>query len=72
MVELSRVEPGKEVILSRIQGGKGIRLKLYSMGLCPGAAFTVLSQSKGGPIMLRVKNARLAIGCGMAQQIMVE
>lgn len=72
MVELSRVEGGKEVILARILGGRGIRTRLCSMGLFPGVAITVLNRSKGGPVTLRVMNATLAIGRGMAQQIMVK
>jgi ferrous iron transport protein A len=72
MTDLSRVDQGKEVTLVRISGGRGIRSKLYSMGLVPGSAFTVLSHSRGGPVMLRVKDVRLAIGRGMAQKIIVE
>lgn len=69
---LSMVDQGKEVTLAHINGGKGMKSKLYSMGLVPGAAFTVLSRSRGGPVMLRVKDTRLAIGQGMAQKIIVE
>jgi len=69
---LSMVDQGKEVTLARINGGRGMRSKLYSMGLVPGAAFTVLSRNGTGPVMLRVKDSRLAIGRGMAQKIVVE
>ena len=72
MTDLSRVDQGKEVTLVRISGGRGLRSRLYSMGLIPGSAFTVLSRSKGGPMMLRIKDANLAIGRGMAQKIFVE
>jgi ferrous iron transport protein A len=72
MTDLSRVDQGKQVTLVRISGGRGIRSKLYSMGLVPGSDFTVLSQGRGGPVMLRVKDARLAIGQGMARKIFVE
>jgi len=66
------VDQGQEVTLANIDGGRGIKSKLYSMGLVPGTAFTVLSRSGGGPVMLRVKDSRLAIGRGMAQKIIVE
>jgi len=69
---LSMVDQGKEVTLAHINGGRGMRLKLYSMGFVPGAAFTVLSRNGGGPVMVRVKDSRLAIGRGMAQKIVVE
>ena len=69
---LSMVDQGKEVTLARINGGRCMKSKLYDMGLVPGAAFTVLSRNGGGPVMLRVKDSRLAIGRGMAQKIIVE
>ena len=69
---LSMVDQGKEVTLAHIDGRRGMRSKLYSMGLVPGAAFTVLSRNGGGPAMLRVKDARLAIGRGIAQKIILE
>ena len=72
MTDLSRVDQGKEVTLVRIDGGRGMRSKLYSMGLVPGSAFTVLSRGRGGPVMLKVKDASLAIGQGMARKIFVE
>jgi len=72
MMPLTMVNPGQEVTMIDILGGRGIRSKLYSMGLVPGAAFTVLSRNGGGPVMLRVKDSRLAIGRGMAQKIIVE
>ena len=69
---LSMVDQGDEVTLAHINGGRGMRSKLYSMGLAPGAAFTVLSRNGAGPVMLRVKDSRLAIGRGMAKKIIVE
>ena len=69
---LSMVDQGEEVTVAHINGGRGMKSKLYSMGLVPGAAFTVLSRNGGGPVMLRVKDSRLAIGRGIAQKIIVE
>jgi ferrous iron transport protein A len=69
---LSHVEPGNEVILKAVRGGRGLRSRLYSMGLIPGTRLLVLNQRKRGPIMLRVKDCNLAIGQGMAEKITVE
>jgi len=68
---LSRVDAGKKIIIQDIDGGRGIRSKLYSMGLIPGAKLTVLRGNCSGPIMVAVKDSRLAIGRGMAQKIIV-
>lgn len=72
MMALSMVDPGKEVTLIDIDGGRGVRSKLYSMGLVPGVSLTVLNRNNIGPIMVRVRDSRLVIGFGMAQKIIVE
>jgi ferrous iron transport protein A len=71
MMQLTDLSPGQEVTLIDIIGGRGIRSKLYSMGLIPGIKLTVLG-NRGGPIMIAVNDTRLALGFGMARKIMVE
>ena len=69
---LSRIDPGEEVTLIDIDGGRGIRSKLYSMGLVPGITLKILNRSGSGPVMIALKDSRLAIGRGMAEKIIVE
>jgi len=69
---LSRIDPGKEVTLIDIRGGRGVRSKLYSMGLVPGVNLKILNRCGSGPVMIAVKDSRLAIGRGMAEKIIVE
>jgi Fe2+ transport system protein FeoA len=69
---LSMIDPGEEVTLIDIDGGRGIRSKLYSMGLVPGVNLRILSRSGSGPVMIAVRDSRLAIGRGMAEKIIVE
>ena len=68
---LSSVKPGNEVTILDINGGRGIRSKLYSMGLVPGTKLTVLNGNTNGPVMISIRDSRLAIGHGMAQKIIV-
>jgi len=68
---LSGVEPGKEVTLIGIDGGRGIRSRLYSMGLVPGERLRVLNGNNNGPILIGLKGCSLAIGRGMARKMMV-
>jgi len=69
---LSSVKPGNDVTISDINGGRGIRSKLYSMGLVPGTKLTVLNGNTNGPVMISIRDSRLAIGHGMAQKIIVK
>ncbi len=66
------IDPGEEVTLIDIDGGRGIRSKLYSMGLVPGVSLRILSRNGSGPVMIAVKDSKLAIGRGMAEKIMAE
>ena len=69
---LSSIDPETEVTLIDITGGRGIRSKLYSMGLVPGTSLKVLNRNGRGPLMVAVKDSRLVIGQGMASKILVE
>ena len=69
---LSRVSSGSEVTLIGIEGGRAMRSKLYSMGLVPGVRLRILSGNGAGPVMVAVRDSRLAIGRGMAEKILVE
>jgi len=68
MMPLTMVSPGQEVTLIDILGGRGIRSKLYSMGLVPGVRLIVLG-NRGGPIMIGVQDTRLSLGLGMAKKM---
>ena len=71
MIPLTTVSPGQEVTLMDIQGGRGLRSKLYSMGLIPGVKLKIVGNG-GGPIMIAINDTRLALGFGMARKIMVK
>ncbi len=71
-VLLSHVHGEKEVTLKAIAGGKGLKSRLFSMGLLPGTKLRVLSSGGCGPVRLRVRDSNLAIGRGMAAKITVE
>jgi len=63
---------GEEVRLLEVQGGKQIRKRLADLGLNMGMTVRVVHGISHGPIILAVKDSRLAIGRGMAEQIIVE
>jgi len=71
MIPLTTVSSGREVTLIDIQGGRGLRSKLYSMGLIPGVKLKIVG-NRGRPIMIAINDTRLPLGFGMARKIMVE
>lgn len=69
---LTMALPGDEVVLVTIQGGRGIRSRLHSMGLTPGTKLKVLNDGTPGPFLISVRDFRIAIGYGIAKKIFVK
>lgn len=51
--------------------GRGVRLRLRTLGLRPGARLTLLHRGPGGPVLIEVDGCRLALGQGVARRILV-
>jgi len=68
---LTMVAQGERVRLLRVNAGEALSSRLNAMGLTPGVEVTVI-QDSGGPLLLGVRDSRLALGRGMAQKIFVE
>jgi len=72
MMTLAMVSPGEEVRLTAIHGGQRMRKRLADLGLNIGMTVRVLQRNGHGPLLLAVKDSRLALGRGMAHKIRVE
>jgi ferrous iron transport protein A len=72
MMPLSMVHQGVEVRLIEIRGGLRMRKRLADLGLTCGMSLQTVSDSGNGPMILKVKESRLAIGRGMLHHILVE
>lgn len=73
IISLSEMPPGEKGRISAIQGGRGLVRKLDAMGIRIGKEITKVSEQwMRGPVLLRQGNTQVAIGFGMAQQILIE
>lgn len=72
MMTLAMASPGEEVRLTAIYGGQRMRKRLADLGLNIGMTVRVLQRNGHGPLLLAVKDSRLALGRGMAHKIRVE
>lgn len=72
MMTLSIAPEGQLLTLVSIRGGLGVQKRLNALGLTPGTEVMIVSQNEGGPIILAVKDSRLAIGRGLLHHIQVE
>ena len=66
---LSQLKPGEQGRVMVIEGGRGIRQKLFLRGLFEGSVVRVISCS--GPVTVEVDRNTVSIGRGMAQKIIV-
>jgi len=66
---LTLVSAGEKVRVERFLGGTQALSRLAAMGITAGEVLEVINNC--GPIIVSVKDARLAIGQGLAQKILV-
>ncbi len=68
---LAMVGVGQIVKLVKVAAGRQLSHRLTELGLTPGIELKVM-QDQGGPLLLAVRDTRLALGRGMAAKIIVE
>jgi ferrous iron transport protein A len=68
---LSEVGEGQTVNIIRIGGGRGLRVRLTTLGLLPNTQVTVVHNGRSGPFVISVKNSKMALGRGVVDKIMV-
>ena len=67
---LSEAPLNTPLMLKNIQGGKQFNRRLVELGLTPVVQLRVL-QDSGGPLIIAVRDSRIALGRGMAKKIRV-
>lgn len=72
MMPLTLAAEGEEVILVSVDGGQILRKRLADLGLNPGMILRVIQMDPEGPVIVAVKDSRLALGRGMAQKVLVD
>lgn len=70
---LEKASAGRRLRVQDVGGGRAVRSRLAALGVRPGAVLQVVVRGPlGGPILIEVDGARLAIGRRMARQVFVE
>jgi ferrous iron transport protein B len=73
LVNLAEMEPGREGTVAEIRDGHELVRRLDAMGIRPGSGLVKASGPyMRGPVTVKVGNAQIALGCGMARKVMVE
>jgi Fe2+ transport system protein FeoA len=69
-IPLTEAKPGALVQLVAINGGRKLARRIVELGLTPGVKLKVLHDS-GGPMIIAVRDSRIALGRGMAEKLSV-
>lgn len=68
---LSVLQPGEQGVVVAMDGGRGLLCRMTALGFTPGTEVTVLQNYGRGPLIARVRDARIALGRGEADRIFV-
>ena len=71
-MRLSDIQPQHNVIISRIEAGRGLTSRLAAMGIIPGTTVTVINNDKNSPLIIMAKKTKIVLGRGMAHKITVQ
>jgi ferrous iron transport protein A len=70
-VPLSALHAGEQGVVAGMDGGRGLLCRMTSLGFTPGAEVTIMQNYGRGPLIARVRDARIALGRGEAGKIYV-
>lgn len=71
VVSLSILHTGEHGEVVRLAGGRGVLSRMTALGFTPGADVTVVQNYGWGPLIARVRDARIALGRGEARRVYV-
>jgi len=68
---LSALSPGEVGVVKAVTGGRGFMSRLAALGFTPGAEVTMMQNFGRGPLIVFVRNTRVALGRGEAAKVKV-
>lgn len=71
-ISLEQLPSGRRAVVRTVSGGRELAGRLAGMGVAPGAVVEVLQNPRRGPLLVLVRDTRIALGRGEASKILVE
>lgn len=72
VVPLSALRRGEHGTVVGFSGQSGLLSRMATLGFTPGAEITIIQNYGRGPLIARVRDARIALGRGEASKIQVK
>jgi len=70
-VALSTLHPGKRGMVAELLGGRGVLGRMTALGFTPGAEVRMLQNFGHGPLIVLLRDTRVALGRGEASKVRV-
>ena len=70
-ISLADLGPGQWGVVRQLTGGRGFMGRLASLGFTPGVAVRMLQNFGRGPLIVLVRDTRVALGRGEAMKIRI-
>jgi Fe2+ transport system protein FeoA len=71
-VSLDQLPKGTTAVVRQLRGGNELKSRLAAMGLTEGVRLVVLQNTGHGPMLVNVRDTRIALGRGEAIKVLVE
>lgn len=71
-VPLTSLSAGEVGVVRELVGGVGLRSRLATLGFIPGARLTMIQNFGYGPLIVNIRDTRIALGRGEAMKVLVE
>jgi len=71
-IVLGNMAPGNRGLVRRLAGGQGFVSRLAALGFTMGVEVKMLQNFGRGPLIVLVRDTRVALGRGEAMQVVVE
>ena len=71
VTRLSNLAPGEIGVVQGLAGGRGFVSRLAALGFTPGAEVKMIQNFGHGPIIVLVRDTRIALGRGEARKVQV-
>ena len=68
---LSELKTGENAVVQDLQGVYSFRSRLAALGFTPGAKITMVQNLGHGPMIVSLRDTRIALGRGEAQKILI-
>ncbi|MCS6907320.1 MAG: FeoA family protein [Anaerolineales bacterium] len=71
LLPLSELASGERATFVELRGGRGVKGRLTALGFTPGVAILMVQNYGWGPLIVEVRDTRVALGRHEAEHILV-